>query len=447
MDFDALKNMLENPYSLEKPQIKECYVAYVDILGYRQFFIDFSEKADALLDNITNGFQNVMRGIGLINGFSFIDNKIELRCFSDNLLVYCEVPDTNYRKQTLLLLIEVIKEIQRILILNYGLFIRGAIVKGQFAANEMFVFGKALIDAYEMENSIAKTPRIILSASIVNDLNNDVIYNDPVIQRAYNDLVNIYSLFESGSSYELAKRCYNAYKLFDDIIAEIPFAMPFDDMERLQSIRNDFYKMMDTINRNRGNYIILERVYKEIIKLKANMFDIFCSVANKRQKQQNDYIRILEHSSSFKDKDNLFVVDYLSFADYSSIIKPQIMELLLRSFIKELIGFPAFIDEITSYLDKSKLEAIRYHGLSLHKAVLLSTLMNDKEIYQQYISGSADSYNEKIIKKHLWTMQYHNLQCKKCGYDDLVINCTLSVGKNSSLYVENVGEADEPVNT
>jgi len=440
MNISALKKIFEEPYILERPQLKECYVVYIDILGYKHFFDTYPDKVESLLDDISNGYQNIVRGINMINSFFFVEKKIELRCFSDNLLVFCEVPDKNSFRQTLMLLVEIAKEIQRILIFDYGLFVRGAIVKGLFAANEMFVFGNALIDAVTKEESEAKNPRVIISQSVIDDMQSDELYDDPLTQRIYDDLVNIYALFESNSTYELAIRCFDAFKLFDDIIAEIPFAMPFDDEKLLQNLRKSCNDMMGLVSKSRNDNNVLEQVYKKIINKKSNMFDILNSVAKSRRNQIIKCINTMISSSCFKDEDGVYVVDYLAIADYTSIFKPEIIKILLGKFFRELDEFPGIIEKTSEFLDKSKINDIRLHILLLHRKVIHNTLKEDEESYINYASNRTDKYEERIIKKHLWSMQYHNWHCQKLGFNDLIINCELSIGKSSSLFVEKIDE-------
>jgi|GEM_PF-4486438 len=443
MDFNALKETLQSPYVIDKAPQKKHYVAYIDILGYKKFFDAHPDKVEILLDAMSNGYQNIVHGINIMNSFFFVDKKIELRCFSDNLVVFCEVPDKSGFKQTLMLLVEAVKQIQRILLFDYGLFVRGAIVKGQFAANEMFVFGRALIDAVKSEENDAVNPRIIVSQPVVNDMQADWLYDDPATQSVYNDFVKVFSLFESSSNYELANKCYTAYRLFDDIVSEIPFVVPVEDIKRLDKTRNYFNDMMHIIKNNRNNTSILEQVYKKLLGEKTDMLDIFNSVAQRRNYQIVDYINTMAASSFYKDQDDWFIVDYLNMPDFTHIFKPEVLKLLLGSFFKAFSDFPEIVEEATGILDAAKLNDVRSNILSLHRKAVLHTLKNDAENYKQYTLGNIENYDERVIKKHLWSMQYHNWHCKRFGFDDMKIDCTLSIGKNSFLFIENIIDTNE----
>lgn len=444
MDYRALRKSLKEPLVLERPQQKECYVAYIDILGYKQFFENYPDKIDLLLDAISNGYQNILRGLNLVNHFYYyMDKKIELRCFSDNLLVYCEVPEANRFRPTLLVLMEVVKEIQRILLLDYGLMIRGAITKGQFAANNFFVFGQALIDAVVKEESFAKFPRVILTQAVVDDVSASFNLDDTNAQRVYDDLVKTFGLFESSSTHKLAKRCFNAYKTFNEIIREIPFVMPVENMEALHSLEQNHADMTNLVKRNSNNKKVLEKVFKQIVSQKDDMFTIYHQLVDTRKKQYLEYINAMATSSLYEDEDGVYSLDYLGLADYTNIIHPKMLHDLLGNFSKELAEYPNIVENTTAYLDKNKLNEISHKMLSFHQRVIFYTLKTDENDYSRYIAGSFDKYNEGVIKKHIWATKYHNSHCEKHGFDDLAVSYTTSIGKNQVLYVENIKGLDE----
>ena len=444
MDYNAIKKSLREPIVLERPPLKECYVAYIDILGYKQFFDNHPDKIDLLLDAISNGYQNILRGLNFVNHFYYnIDKIIELRCFSDNLLVYCEAPESNNFKPTLLVLMEVVKEIQRILLLNYGLMIRGAITKGKFAANNFFVFGHALIEAVVNEESYAKYPRVILTKAVVVDVNSSFNLDDTNAQRVYDNLVKTFSLFESSSTHKLAKRCLNAYKTFNEIVREVPFVIPIENMEALRGLEQNHTEMANLVKRNNNNNKVLERVFKQIVQQKDDMFTIYHQLVDTRKKQFREYINAMATTSLYEDEDGFYSLDYLGLADYTNIIHPKMLHEMLSKFHHELSEFPSIVENTTAYLDKNKLSEIRNKMLTLHQKVIVYILKSDESDYLRYVDGSFDNYNEGVIKKHIWAMKYHNSHCEKHGFVDLTVSCTTSVGKNQVLYVENIKGLDE----
>lgn len=90
-------------------------------------------------------------------------NKIIKKSFSDNYLVACK--STN----DLSALNDIINNIgytYSVALIDSNVLIRGAIVDGELAFTQDVVLGKALLDAYYLENDVAVYPRIILSNGI-----------------------------------------------------------------------------------------------------------------------------------------------------------------------------------------------------------------------------------------------------------------------------------------
>lgn len=57
------------------------------------------------------------------------------------------------------------------MIINYSIFIRGAIVCGKIFFSDNYIFGDGLVKAYSLENEMAVVPRIILDKEVLNIFN------------------------------------------------------------------------------------------------------------------------------------------------------------------------------------------------------------------------------------------------------------------------------------
>jgi hypothetical protein len=55
-------------------------------------------------------------------------------------------------------------------LLNQGYFTRGAVVRGSLYHDDDMVFGDALLEAYNRENTIARFPRIMISREVVRNI-------------------------------------------------------------------------------------------------------------------------------------------------------------------------------------------------------------------------------------------------------------------------------------
>lgn len=145
------------------PQLKtEKYcVAYLDVLGAKKFMANNSDKFLNDLNSIYFDAKNEVESIGRI-----ISEAIEAKIFSDNILLALKIEENLEKSKD---------KITRLLCLSaniynnalwHGYLMRGAITFGDFYQNNLFAYGKALMDAVDMEENIAIYPRIVAHESL-----------------------------------------------------------------------------------------------------------------------------------------------------------------------------------------------------------------------------------------------------------------------------------------
>lgn len=135
-------------------------VAYIDVLGGKnKIDVDVNYSN---LNNIRSLYTEIAKQI--YSNKSYDTRYIDINIFSDNILIsskaYIETPKVI--KRTIVYFFNIIQEIQY-QALNRGLLLRGGIDYGSLYIDTNFVWGKALVDAYELEQERAIFPRIILS--------------------------------------------------------------------------------------------------------------------------------------------------------------------------------------------------------------------------------------------------------------------------------------------
>ena len=89
------------------------------------------------------------------------DVRVQYRTYSDNFLLYFEKKDVD-EYEALKLLSTIARKIQLKLLTDHKIIVRGGITVGEFYANERIVFGQGLIRAVDLEDKIAKYPRIVI---------------------------------------------------------------------------------------------------------------------------------------------------------------------------------------------------------------------------------------------------------------------------------------------
>lgn len=168
------------------------YLAYLDILGTRK--IIEKDRNDKYLNLLNKIYKEAIETKSILNTWN--NMHIMAKIFSDNILLFVRVEESNSNKQ-LRALIGLAGTIQCIA-LEKGYLIRGSIAQGNFCSNNLFVHGKALIDAVELEEDIAIYPRIIIQENIDYQDYNIIEDNDGIRYiNSYCSMIGI-SLFKKS---------------------------------------------------------------------------------------------------------------------------------------------------------------------------------------------------------------------------------------------------------
>ena len=177
--------------------IKEYYIAYFDILGYRAFFDEQPEKVPELLNAIHDVIQRTKNHIGIANQSPIMngigDINIHTKIFSDNILACMEASSGKLEQIRLMAFLQIVADIQRGFVNEYGLFVRGGILKGELSFNDDYVFGKGLIDVVNIEERVAIYPRIVIAADLIAYLQENPFYT----QEDYTRVVGLVQRLEN----------------------------------------------------------------------------------------------------------------------------------------------------------------------------------------------------------------------------------------------------------
>lgn len=151
--------------------IKNYYIAYFDLLGYKDFFKNNPDKVELFLENIhdavrdTQSYMQEVSSSPIAGGLGQL--SIRVKIFSDNVLLCLEVGTSTLESVRFLTYMAIVADIQRRFVLQYGLFLRGGMTIGALSFNDDFIFGQGLIDAVALEE-LAKYPRIIIGQTILD---------------------------------------------------------------------------------------------------------------------------------------------------------------------------------------------------------------------------------------------------------------------------------------
>ena len=162
-------------------EFSEYYVAYFDVLGYKEAFKKSEDVSAKMIESIESSIDTMKDVVSIVN--TPIDNlteetpKIEYKIFSDNVLICCKETKDTLSTLSLVSFLRLVATIQRIFFQKTGLIVRGGTTKGLLYLTDDFVGGKALIDAVVLEGS-AVYPRIVVADCILNELNSFKKQND-----------------------------------------------------------------------------------------------------------------------------------------------------------------------------------------------------------------------------------------------------------------------------
>ncbi len=147
---------------------KDSFVAFLDVLGFKELVFD---------SNNTNKLEEYFTIIDKALKRDIDDNPdkkdIHSIIISDSIILSIEKKDgdNNYNTEQLRKLCLVVGSIQ-LRLANKNIWIRGGISSGKvhFDTENNQVVGPAFINAYLLEEQLAKVPRVILDNKIINEL-------------------------------------------------------------------------------------------------------------------------------------------------------------------------------------------------------------------------------------------------------------------------------------
>jgi len=152
----------------------EYYVAYFDVLGYKEAFKKSEDVSANLVKSIESSILLMRAILSIVNTppDEPIDKnpEIEYKIFSDNILICYKATADSLSAIPLVYFLRLVASIQRVFFEGFHLIVRGGITKGFLYLTKDLVGGKALIDAVEFENT-AVYPRIVVDDCILNELN------------------------------------------------------------------------------------------------------------------------------------------------------------------------------------------------------------------------------------------------------------------------------------
>ena len=157
---------------------EEHIVAYLDVLGTTDRMRQPKEFQELSLDRLHYLYKYTVDKKNYEASKSSIFEGIEIKIFSDNIIITKKLSpksDKYNRTDEITVVLRAVSHFQtRATCLKdfekWGWLIRGAITIGELFIDDTMVWGEALVRAYELENSIAIYPRVVIDTRIKDEL-------------------------------------------------------------------------------------------------------------------------------------------------------------------------------------------------------------------------------------------------------------------------------------
>lgn len=275
-------------------ELSNYYVAYFDILGYKDYFKNESSKVMEFVIAVESAIKETLKTLQSIQNSPVMqlmaDEKISHRIFSDNILLCMPVTTLQYEKIRLLTFLTIICDIQRNFINDFGLFIRGAVTKGSFLITENSIHGQALIDAVELENS-AEFPRILVAKDVTN-----LIFTSVLTEAEQQEITNFSEKVKNGSLLTLEEsQLQNQYilRLQNDLAARKWYnTIIFLDIDN-STVLNYLYNLD------------IREIYPQVFEQMDNLLMLFSQLnaqSDLTQLKQDLAINPIERTKQFLEK-------------------------------------------------------------------------------------------------------------------------------------------------
>lgn len=150
------------------------YCIFLDVLGFTQH-VAASENSNELLQSY------YAAAVTAINNLRWVDQfpGVNIKVFTDNIVIGIPWLDIAGDGETELGAAMMVLPYYQLEMALAGFFVRGGFSVGPLFMDENIVYGEALIEAYNLESSVAVVPRIVLSETVAGVIHEHVEYYYP----------------------------------------------------------------------------------------------------------------------------------------------------------------------------------------------------------------------------------------------------------------------------
>ena len=173
-----MKNTDSELFTRKSVHSEMCIVGYLDILGSKQRILE--DNSDYSLNSVYNLYNSTQNLFKKLKGVEYYKD-IKTRIFSDNIVIFYPLDSKAFKKLKLdnkiqnisvaLSIINLLSSIFQIIAFS-GLkwCVRGGISMGSIYNNGTLLWGKGLVQSYDIESNIATYPRVVVDKKLIETL-------------------------------------------------------------------------------------------------------------------------------------------------------------------------------------------------------------------------------------------------------------------------------------
>lgn len=222
-------------------EYKDCYFAFMDILGFKNIVRRAScDEILSIYNEAKKQYEITMTTEDKVEPlFDISDMHIKIMSDTICIYIYSDIPNS------LPSLIYICTFFQARMLRHYPpVLIRGGISKGTLYADDEILFGEALVNAYLLESKNAIVPRVILTKSLIDNYTG----NDEVLKKSLYGI-----LFRDYDGFYVLEYCFTFYwmnrKSHEKEIAEVcQYVQSVLDSTTDSSVRNKYIYLSNRLN-------------------------------------------------------------------------------------------------------------------------------------------------------------------------------------------------------
>lgn len=429
---ELFNNLIDNKPMFEKPELKEYYIGYVDVLGYVNYINEHPGNEDEFLTiiydciNFTEKTASDVNKVLQIYDTSLVD-VIKIKCFSDNILIALEVDKAE--SNHLLLFLQAIKEIQ-VKFLSNGFLVKGTVIKDTLAINQHFVFGNGIINAYKKETS-EKFPRITVSKAVIDDIANfqSMVKRDVDFLRGIIECLQC-SLIGMTYAELIEKINYLSPKILDilDVLKQKDASKGYEQISA--KIKQDHINLINDEKATIEHFINFYRELQEVFFSITD--DAIDAIETRRIFISNFFESQLQALIFSGIVDEEYFIHYLDIAKRASFISED-QKKSLEKLVENLgVGSSELVNGIMVNLDDKHVDNLLELRLQANNKILRNGILqfcNADKIIEPIISRKDFDKINRIKMKYEWLKVYHNATCDIVNKKEYKIECKAKKAK------------------